>query len=224
MWHKPQNKVSLLSGLLYCSCGHVMRPKYYSSEQVTEKGDRKFSYLCPYKDLTHGEKCSVSNVQGNTLDELVCREVLRYSEENSNIHKMLEKAVERISETKEDKISTVDILDQEIRSRKKEVQNLIHVLGKSGGNEEFISQIEKQIVKLNEECTALEKERSDIGEDGRSVQGDKEQLEFLKEQLSSFANLFDTLSVPEKREYLRMILDKVVWDGEQAHIFIYGSH
>ena len=158
------------------------------------------------------------------MDELVCREVLRYSEENSNIHKMLEKAVERISETKEDKISTVDILDQEIRSRKKEVQNLIHVLGKSGGNEEFISQIEKQIVKLNEECTALEKERSDIGEDGRSVQGDKEQLEFLKEQLSSFANLFDTLSVPEKREYLRMILDKVVWDGEQAHIFIYGSH
>ena len=223
-WHKTQNQVALLSGVLYCSCGHLMRPKYYSSEQVTEKGDRKFSYLCPYKDLTHGEKCSVSNVQGNTLDELVCREVLRYSEENSNIHKMLEKAVERISETKEDKISTVDILDQEIRSRKKEVQNLIHVLGKSGGNEEFISQIEKQIVKLNEECTALEKERSDIGEDGRSVQGDKEQLEFLKEQLSSFANLFDTLSVPEKREYLRMILDKVVWDGEQAHIFIYGSH
>ena len=33
------------------------------------------------------------------------------------------------AETKEDKISTVDILDQEIRSRKKEVQNLIHVLG-----------------------------------------------------------------------------------------------
>ena len=25
-------------------------------------------------------------------------------------------------------------------------------------------------------------------------------------------------------EYLRMIIDKVVWDGEQAHIFIYGSH
>lgn len=224
MWHKPQNKVSLLSGLLYCSCGHVMRPKYYSPNQVTEKGDRKFSYLCPYKDLTHGEKCSVPNVQGNTLDELVCREVLRYSEANSNIHKMLEKAIERISETKEDKISTVDILDQEIRNRKKEVQNLISVLGKSGGNEEFVSQIEKQILKLNEECTALEKEREDIGEEGRSVQGDKEQLEFLIEQLSSFQKLFDTLSVPEKREYLRMILDKVVWDGEQAHIFIYGSH
>ena len=137
---------------------------------------------------------------------------------------MLEKAIERISETKEDKISTVDILDQEIRNRKKEVQNLISVLGKSGGNEEFVSQIEKQILKLNEECTALEKEREDIGEEGRSVQGDKEQLEFLIEQLSSFQKLFDTLSVPEKREYLRMILDKVVWDGEQAHIFIYGSH
>ena len=99
-WHKTQNQVALLSGILHCSCGHLMRPKYYSSKQVTEQGERKFSYLCPYKDMTHGEKCSVPNVQGNTLDELVCREVLRYTEENSNIHQMLQKAMECIEDTK----------------------------------------------------------------------------------------------------------------------------
>ena len=49
-------------------------------------------------------------------------------------------------------------------------------------------------------------------------------MEVLLDQLSSFRSLFDTLTVLEKREYLRMILDKVVWDGEEAHIFIYGSH
>ena len=124
-WRKPQNPVALLSGLLYCSCGHLMRPKNYSSKQVTEKGERKFSYLCPYKDLTHGEKCSVPNVQGNTLDELVCKEVLRYTEENSNIHKMLEKAVERMEGTKQEKVSSVEMIEQEIQKRKKEVQNLI---------------------------------------------------------------------------------------------------
>lgn len=223
-WHKPQNQVALLSGILHCSCGHLMRPKYYSSKQVTEKGERKFSYLCPYKDMTHGEKCSVSNVQGNTLDELVCREVLRYTEENSNIHRMLQEAMERIDGTKEEKVTSAELLEQEIQKRKKEVENLIAVLAKSGGDGEFVSQIEQKILKLNRECISLEKEKAEMGEEGVNIQGDRQQMEFLLEQLSSFKNLFGTLSVPEKREYLRMILDKVVWDGEEAHIFIYGSH
>ncbi|TGY97404.1 recombinase family protein [Petralouisia muris] len=223
-WHKPQNPVALLSGILYCSCGHLMRPKYYSSKQVTESGERKFSYLCPYKGMTHGEKCSVLNVQGNTLDELVCREVLRYTEENSDIHRMLKEVMERMDDTKEETVTAADLMEQEIQKRKKEVQNLISVLAKSGGEEAFIQQIEKEIRKLNEECAFLEKERTKSGEEGKNIQGDRQQMEVLLEQLSSFRSLFDTLTVPEKREYLRMILDKVVWDGKEAHIFIYGSH
>lgn len=224
MWHKPQNSVALLSGILYCSCGHLMRPKYYSTKQLTEKGERKFSYLCPYKDMTHGEKCSVSNVQGNTLDELVCNEVLRYTEENSNIHRMLKKVMERMKDTRDEKVSAGELLEQEIQKKKKEVQNLISVLAKSGGNQEFISQIEEEIIKLNEECAALEREKAKAGGEGLYIQSDRQQIEMLLSQLSSFQNLFETLSVPEKREYLRLILDKVVWDGEEAHIFIYGSH
>ncbi len=223
-WHKTQNQIALLSGILHCSCGHLMRPKYYSSQQVTKQGERKFSYLCPYKDVTHGEKCSVSNVQGNTLDELVCREVLRYTEENSNIHQMLQQAIERIEDTKEEKVTSKDLLEREIQKRKKEVQNLISTLAKSGGDQQFISQIEQEVLKLNRECASLEEEKVELGAEGADIRGDRQQLAFLMEQLSSFQKLFDTLSVPEKREYLRMILDKVVWDGEQAHIFIYGSH
>lgn len=224
MWHKPQNPVSLLSGILYCSCGHLMRPKNYSSKQVTDKGERKFSYLCPYKDWTHGEKCSVLNVQGNTLDELVCREVLRYNEENSNINQMLKEVISKMQNTKEKKVTSSDLLDQEIRKKKNEVKNLVRALAKSDADEAFVDQIEKEILRLNQECARLESEKVEMGEETVSIQGEKQQIEFLMEQLSSFQNLFDTLSVPEKREYLRMIIDKVVWDGEQAHIFIYGSH
>jgi len=222
-WHKPQNPVALLSGLLYCSCGHAMRPKNYSSKQLTKNGERKFSYLCTYKDLTHGEKCSVPNVQGNMLDELVCKEVLRYTDENSNIYKMLGEAMERIQDSKKDKVTASELLEQEIQKRKKEIKNLITAIARSGEDEEFVSQIEQEIARLNAECAALEREKNETGAEEYSMQEDK-QLEFLMEQLSSFKALFDTLSVIEKREYLRLILDRVVWDGEQVHIFIYGSH
>ena len=174
--------------------------------------------------MTHGEKCSVVNVQGNLLDELVCREVLRYNEEESNINQILKKAVASMEVTSEKKVTSADLLEQEIQKRKKEVQNLISVLARSGGNEEFVSQIEKEIIKLNDECAVLEGERSEMGQEEWDIQGDRQQLEFLLEQLATFQRTFDTMNVVQKREYLRMILDKVVWDGEQAHIFIYGSH
>ncbi len=224
-WRKVKNPASLLSGLLYCTCGHLMRPKNYSSKQLTEKGERKFSYICPYKDMTHGEKCSIPNVQGNTLDELVCKEVLEYAEENSKIHKALKKAVQAVESTEDDTVSTVELLDREIQVKKKEVQNLIHVLAASeAADSSFIQQIRREIEKLNEECKALEKEREEAEDDGTSIHGDKQQIEFLLEQLAMFKKYFDSLTVLEKREYLRIILDRVVWDGEQAHIFIYGSH
>ena len=68
-----KNSVALLSGLLYCSCGHLMRPKNYPASRVTQKGERTFAYRCPYKDLTHREHCDNKNVHGNTLDEAVSR-------------------------------------------------------------------------------------------------------------------------------------------------------
>ena len=219
-WHKTQNQVALLSGILHCSCGHLMRPKYYSAKQLTEQGERKFSYLCPYKDMTHGKKCSVPNIQGNTLDELVCREVLRYTEEYSDIQQMLQTAMEHVEDTKEEKATSAALLEREIQKRKKEVQNLISTLAKSSGDQEFISQIEQEALKLNRECASLEKEKARLGTEATNIQGDRQQLAFLMEQLSSFKRLFHTFSVPEKREYLRMVLDKAVWDGEQAHIFI----
>ncbi|MCI8465044.1 MAG: recombinase family protein [Lachnospiraceae bacterium] len=223
-WRKVQNPVALLSGLLYCSCGHLMRPKNYASGQVTAKGERKFSYLCPYKDLTHGERCATVNVQGNTLDELVCREVFRYADEDSDVHLMLQETIRRMEETKVEKGTEGELLEREIEKRKKEVKNLIGVLAKTDGDEKFIRQIEAEIGRLNGECAALEREKSKLGTEEDGVWDERKQLAFLMEQIKNFKNLYDTLNVLEKREYLRMILDKVVWDGEHAHIFIYGSH
>lgn len=218
-WYKSQNPVALLPGLLYCSCGHLMRPKNYSSKQLTESGERKFSYICPYKDMTHGEKCSVANVQGNMLDELVCQEILKYNEERSDIGRRLEWAIQDMNDVEKHSMAEAEFLEQEIGRRKKEAGNLLKALEKAEGNEEFVSQVEKRIIKLNGECEALRKEHSEIIEKA-AVQGRKQQMEALTEQLSSYQKLFNTLSVTEKREYLRMIIEKIVWDGETARIFI----
>ncbi len=220
--HTPHNPVSLLSGLLYCSCGHPMRPKNYSSSQLTAAGERRFSYMCTYKELTHGKMCSARNVQGNTLDGLVCQKVLRYNEENSDFNQILRKAIGKMGGTGEKKVTAADLLEQEIQKREDKVQNLISVLAESGGNAVFVRQVEQEVLKLNQECLAFKREQEETGGES-NICGGRQQAECLMDQLSSFQKLFDILTVPEKREYLRMILDKVVWDGEQVHLFICGS-
>jgi len=219
-WHTSKNQTALLSGLLYCSCGHRMRPKYYSSQQVTKQGERKFSYLCPYKDMTHGEKCAVPNIQGNALDELVCSEVLRYTQEHTNLKELLHRAMEQAEHRERECVTSAEILTQEIRKRKKEVENLISVLAKSGGDNKFIQQVEQQIVKLNAECSSLEKEEIKMRVEKKNVQENNVQTVVLLAQFSSFNNLFQSLSVFEKREFLGLILNRVVWDGEEANIFM----
>ena len=219
-WHTSKNQTALLSGLLYCSCGHRMRPKYYSSQQVTKQGERKFSYLCPYKDMTHGEKCAVPNIQGNALDELVCSEVLRYTQEHTNLKELLHRAMEQAEHRERECVTSAEILTQEIRKRKKEVENLISVLANSGGDNKFIQQVEQQIVKLNAECSSLEKEEIKMRVEKKNVQENNVQTVVLLAQFSSFNNLFQSLSVFEKREFLGLILNRVVWDGEEANIFM----
>lgn len=223
-FHKVKNEVALLSGLLYCSCGNSMRPKYRSADCVTESGQRRFFYLCPYKTRTHGEKCSVENVSGNDLDDMVCEELFRYAEPESEIGKMLSRLKDELSNSEEILVDEREILKQSIAVKEENINRLVATIAATGRSSEFIAHIDEEVSKLSRECEALKKKLENYknGEEISNFQIN--QVELLKQELKEFKGQFQTLSVQEKREYLRMLLDRVVWDGEKAHIFLCGSH
>ena len=41
--------------------------------------------------------------------------------------------------------------------------------------------------------------------------------------LNTFRDNIDKLSMKERREFVKKIIDKVVWDGEKADIFLVGA-
>lgn len=222
-FRKVQNNIALLSGMLKCSCGHTMRPKYYSANQTDEKGNRKFSYLCPYKETTHGEKCNIRNVQGNKLDHLVYEEVVCYTEENTNVYELLRKLKGRIVAYEEDSISEEAITNKQISEKKSQIENLIAALSKSNNSIEFVRKIEEQIVKLKQDCIKLEETASAIREKENANLWSEARIDLLIKQLSSLKTFLDDLTISEKREYMQIVIEKIVWDGENAHIFIFGS-
>lgn len=216
-WKIPRNQNALLSGILFCSCGHRMRPKNYSVSQCTEEGNRKFSYLCPYKEMTHKQQCEVRNVQGNTLDKLICEEILKYQEKTLNINFIWEQALHEMTYSKEEEGEMQDLFEIEIRKREQEIRNLMGLLGRSKRSDIFLCQVEKEIVRLNSECEKLEQEQRVF-----QIQnsGGKRKKEGGEEREISFSVILDRMSIQQKREWLKRTVNKVVWDGEQAHIYL----
>ena len=220
---KVRNEVALLSGILFCTCGHAMRPKYYSAKQVTNEGERKFSYLCPYKDATHSEKCSVENVPGNDLDFLVCRELFRHARPDWRVREMLDKLGNEFEKGEGYLAGKGDLQRQALEEKEQGIKNLLAAIKKPGRSEAFIAYADEEIAKLSKECEELKKHIKSGGDGEETPVREKCRADLLVGQLDSFEKAFQMLTVPKKREYLRMLLDQVVWDGEKAQIFLHGS-
>ena len=223
-FRKVRNEIALLSGILYCSCGHAMRPKYYNVRQVLEDGTTKFSYICPYKDDTHGEKCNVPNVPGNDLDLEICRQLFAYAEPGSPVSNLLKDMKKNISDSKEESFDEETVLEKAIAEKEKRMERLLQTLTEAGRSPEFISRVDSEIARLSKECQDMKAEAKKFENKGGFSKIQISQVDLLISELKSFKEEFNSLSVPKKREYLKLLLDKVVWDGEKAHIFLSGSH
>lgn len=230
-FHKVKNEIALLSGILYCKCGHVMRPKYYSAKQLTKEGERKFSYLCPYKEQTHKEQCSVENVPGNELDRMVCRELLEYAKPDSAVNKLLLEKKSEIRKEREIIGEEDELLHQAVEEKENSLRSLLVSIQKPGRSPEFIKQVEEEVTRLSRECRELRQKEIQWEKEKEAQQKGKEHIfehiknlgTFLLDELDTFAKVFRNMEVSKKREYLKMLLEKVVWDGETAHIFLRGS-
>lgn len=223
-FRKVQNPYSLLSGLLYCKCGAQMRPKNYPETRLHTDGSRSFAYLCSCKEKSHGKLCNVPNVHGNSLDEVIAEELLNSLKPDSQVSKLLNEITARIGTNSKKEVTESDLLSKSLNEKKKQIKNLVETLSKSEVNHTLFDYISGQISQLDKECKEIESKLNLSSEKVESFDDATSQVDVIMEQLKNFSSLYKDLSIAEKRELMKLILDRVVWDGENAHIFIYGSH
>jgi len=215
-----RNNVSLLAGLVYCTCGHLMRPKNYPKSRVTEKGERTFSYRCPYKDKTHGENCSNKNVHGNTMDAAVCREIFKLAKPDEGMIPMLEELKRQIMDSDIEIMTEKQLMTQVYDKKKDEIQKLISSIKQLEADSVSVQYINEEIQKLDIECMELQKRIKTVKEDEREKADIVDYMKEFSEKLMNFPQIFEELSLMQKRGFLKEIIEKVLWDGEVAHIYL----
>lgn len=220
-YRKPRSNTALLSGLLVCGhCGSFMRPKMYNKDY--EDGERRFSYLCETKEKSRQLNCNMKNPNGNILDRAICEEIKKLSEDSSEFIKQLENTKKKIKSNSEDFDLQIEKLHEEIKDKKLQINNLITGIAKQAG-ETAADYINQRIEELDKEIKQSENKLSELQNITKESGLSDNDFDVLRDILKSYARAFDTMNIEQKRTAIRTFVKRIVWDGENIHLFLVGN-
>lgn len=219
---KVHNKDSLLSGILYCAnCGHKMRPKINARPKID--GTKTFYYMCEYKEFSKRAKCKMKNVNGEIIDKIVCDALFQYDIIGSVIYNQLEQLHNSTTSVANDTTSKIENVEQQIDNIQNQIKNLMSNLMKTSSDDVLYNYIKEEVSALDTQLKNLQAKRQELIDNASASTDYQAQYDFIYGTLTNFRKTFDYLTVPQKRELLRTIINRVEWDGENVNIFIYGA-
>ncbi len=217
-YRKPRGNVALLSGLLRCgNCGDYMRPKV--SGRKNAKGEVIYSYLCSTKEHTCGQNCNMKNASGNLLDGKLLEVLSDLSKDDADMYRQLEQGAKALRGSREGFDAELASLKEEIAQNASDIAGLVGTLAKVAGTPTEIY-VAKQIDELHHRGETLRQRLQDMEAISTQLAVTGEQFDVLKDLLSSFHSQIEHMTVEQKRNALRLVVKKVVWDGENAHVYI----
>lgn len=218
-FRKVKNTQSLLSGILRCkNCGHFMRPR---AGRVNKEGIKTFYYMCEYKEKSKKTKCSVKNINGNKLDQLILEEIKKLSQKHTILHEDLCNYPLNFERDHLPIDSEKLMLSSQIKNNEHAIINLINTLSK-GKNTTAITYILKEIESLDQKTKELKNKLSHLQKEENKYLSKPFDIENIKNILISFSKLIDTLDVYNKRSLINHLVEKITWDGEYIDIIFLG--
>jgi len=219
-FHKPRTNEALLTGLLHCRCGGRMYPKL--SARKTAEGKAIFSYVCKMKERSQGGVCDGRNVNGNTLDGLVLRRVKELEGDVGSFIAQLEHSRRLQTGNQAEYEESLVALRQERSEAERKLAGLVDSLADlpDGTARSLVAQ---RIEQLNGECGSIDRRIRELS--GLTTQHALSDVEFdlMRQRLSAFWENIDGMTLQQQRTAIRAVVRQVVWDGENAHIILFGS-
>jgi len=220
-YRKPRSNVALLSGLLICGdCGEFMRPKM--TNRVTADSEQFYTYMCTLKERSKSQCCHIRNVNGNQLDKAIIEQVKQLSEDNGEFMQQLEKGRKSLKGNQEEYEQRLSQLQAEQHGNEEQIKALVLSLTKAAGTaaEEYIMQ---QIEELHEKNKLLTRHIEEVKQLVDRHNLSDHEFDLFRDMLSSFRNTIDGMTVEQQRAAIRTCVRKVIWDGENVHVYLFGS-
>lgn len=214
---KVVNNKSLLSGVLFCSCGAYMRPKMYASGSMY--------YICENKMDKKLRECNQKNINGDELDKIVLEELFSFEVEDTSVNKQISALKSKIDTMEDELQNQIKRLKAQCIYNEKSIEKLTRVIMLSTENDTPMQVIEvynKQINELLDENANLKKRITELENTDEIKTKSVTNLNNITDAIRHLKDNFDSLSIQNKREFIKKIIDRIIWDGENVNIFIKG--
>ena len=209
--YKP---ISLLTGVIFCSCGAPMRPKRYTT------GGDSFSYICTQRERSRNKLCSIHNCIGKEADAAI-RELILTADADENIisrHiKKLRKSEGQVQSYREDLSRNIS---KTISDKQKQANNLTLSLASGNLDGAALEYVNKSLNTLLEEIEAL---KHKLMKSAELAAADNSSINEISSAMEYLSTHFGSIPLLDRRELIKRIIDKVVWDGERLEVFLATS-
>ena len=166
--------------------------------------------------------CKKKNANWKLRDELVIEEIKKRSRESHEFQKLFDQGKKSITEESKTSAERTESLQAEVEKNKKEIAGLITALANAAGSpaEKYIIKQMEELDQKNEELTAKiqELEKMDSKFSLYNIEFD-----LIKDMVRSLGSTLDQMPLAQKRSALRTLIKKIVWDGENAHVYLFSA-
>lgn len=219
-YYRARINEALLTGLLYCDCGAPMYPKL--SNRINNDGSRSFSYVCTMKTRSKKSRCEQKNINGIMLDHAIIEQVKKLSGNNTDFVKLLGKEKDSFHNNR----GKYELQLDELKTKRVELKRKITALVDSlidAENSVTRNHINERIEEYDYNLHQTERQIKEL-EDvlSRDVMND-DGIFVLAQLLKSFSATIDSLNIEEKRAAIRTVVRKIIWDGENIHVILFGD-
>ncbi|MDO5112227.1 MAG: recombinase family protein [Clostridia bacterium] len=216
---KMHNDYSLLSGMIICAqCGSRMFAKQRSGKGANTE---LYDYICSNKLRGGTALCSCQNLNGRQTDDLVCEYLMCYTDVGSDVYKLLEKLKRDVTEQVQK--NPMDAVQERIAKCNAELDHLVRHLSQENVSGALASRINARAAALEGELAALRDEQARLQNENSRTTDRALEIDLLTGALSSLKTYFPQLSIHEKRTLVKLLVQRIVWDGGDLHIFLYGG-
>ena len=197
-----------------------MYPKL--SQRTTASGEVIYTYVCKMKERSKRERCNRRNANGNILDAAIIEQIKSLTDHDSSFIAQLAKSRQFYTGKREQYERQLEELRVEHEANEKTINGLIDSLGMVGD-----SIARPRVLKRIEELTDVNR---DVENRIHELEGlvnvnslTDAEFDLLRQMLSMFRTSIDDMSIEEKRAAIRTVVRKVIWDGVNAHVVLFGA-
>ncbi|WP_294378683.1 recombinase zinc beta ribbon domain-containing protein [uncultured Clostridium sp.] len=205
-----KSKTALLTGLLQCKCGSNMQVRY---GQPRKDGTRQHYYICTMKINSGGTRCNSKNINGSLFEKKLIEHLKTYSKE-----KLIQQLTKTLNESKElEKNLNIESIDTDIEAANKSMRSIIENL-KRTTEESIVKVLFQEMSQIQKTIKDLEDKKQTLLEDQSEIVLSQSEIINIVNLLDDFLNSYDSLTFEEKQKQLKVLINKIIYDGIKIHV------